>query len=365
MRVKIIGAGSIGNHLAQASRRAGWEVHVTDIDPEALKRMTEDIYPRRYGAWDPAIELHLADRAPRGGFDVIFIGTPPDSHFALALEALQEKPRLLQIEKPLGPPLIGQIKSDYERLVEAIKAAGIPVVVGYEYVLSESARKILDFILKPELGRVELLEVSFREHWSGIFAAHPWLHGPEDSYLGYSKRGGGASGEHSHAIHFWQYLAWALGLGEIAQVSAMLDMVRDRKTDYDRLCSLHVRTMSGFSGRIVQDVVTNPPKLSLRIQREGGYVEWERFSIPGEGPIAVITRGLAGEPEPVKERIKLRRPDDFYEEICHLRDLLEGRLNVALSPMCFETGAHTLKVVTAAHLSAARGGASVSLSSDI
>ncbi len=32
-------------------------------------------------------------------------------------------------------------------------------------------------------------------------AAHPWLAGPQDSYLGFWRRGGGASGEHSHAIY--------------------------------------------------------------------------------------------------------------------------------------------------------------------
>ena len=45
VRTKIIGAGSIGNHLAQASRRAGWSVEVVDTDTVALRRMKEDIYP--------------------------------------------------------------------------------------------------------------------------------------------------------------------------------------------------------------------------------------------------------------------------------------------------------------------------------
>ena len=36
--IKIIGAGSIGNHLANACRHMGWEVDMYDIDPDALKR---------------------------------------------------------------------------------------------------------------------------------------------------------------------------------------------------------------------------------------------------------------------------------------------------------------------------------------
>ena len=85
MRVKIFGAGSIGNHLSQASRRMGWEVIVVDRDPAALERMRTDIYPKRYGAWDAAIEQFASGKEPKGGFDIIFIGTPPDTHMALAL----------------------------------------------------------------------------------------------------------------------------------------------------------------------------------------------------------------------------------------------------------------------------------------
>ena len=75
--VKIHGAGSIGNHLANASRRMGWGVTLCDLDPSALKRTREEIYPARYGQWDDAIQLCTSAEAPQGGFDLIFIGTPP------------------------------------------------------------------------------------------------------------------------------------------------------------------------------------------------------------------------------------------------------------------------------------------------
>jgi predicted dehydrogenase len=83
--VKILGAGSIGNHLANASRRLGWNVTLCDKDPAALQRTKDDIYPSRYGQWDESIQLFISSEAPRGGFDLIFIGTPPDSHMDLAI----------------------------------------------------------------------------------------------------------------------------------------------------------------------------------------------------------------------------------------------------------------------------------------
>ena len=59
-RVKIYGAGSIGNHLAHACRQLGWDVVVCDVSQSALERMKSEIYPARYGAWDAAIQLSSA-----------------------------------------------------------------------------------------------------------------------------------------------------------------------------------------------------------------------------------------------------------------------------------------------------------------
>ena len=89
MKVKIFGAGSIGNHLAQASRRMGWSVDICDTDRDALVRTKNDIYPARYGGWDEQISLYEVKDAPVGGYDYIFIGTPPDSHISLATEAVK------------------------------------------------------------------------------------------------------------------------------------------------------------------------------------------------------------------------------------------------------------------------------------
>ena len=36
LKVKILGAGSIGNHLAHASRKMDWFVDICDIDSDAL-----------------------------------------------------------------------------------------------------------------------------------------------------------------------------------------------------------------------------------------------------------------------------------------------------------------------------------------
>lgn len=107
-KIKILGAASIGNHLAHVARTRGWSVDPCDIDQHALERTRTQIYPMRYGVWDENIRLFATDHAPKGGYNLVFIGTSPDVHIPLALQALTEKLRAILIEKSgCGPDLEG------------------------------------------------------------------------------------------------------------------------------------------------------------------------------------------------------------------------------------------------------------------
>ena len=166
--------------------------------------------------------------------------------------------------------------------------------------------------------------MEFREHWAGIFAAHPWLDGPKDSYLGFSKRGGGASGEHSHAINLWQHFARGVGAGEVVEVSAAMAYVREGGLDYDKLCLLNLRTESGLVGRVVQDVVTLPPRKWARIQ---GRNCW----LPADAPWVA----------------------DFIEELKHVEAVLDHADKAEVIRL--DQGLDTMLVVAAAHRSAREG----------
>ena len=96
--MKVIGAGSIGNHLAHAARKLEWKVDVYDCDTEALRRMKEEIYPQRYGSWDDKITLMSENIS--NNYDIIHIGTPPETHINLAIKSIKENPKAILIEKP-------------------------------------------------------------------------------------------------------------------------------------------------------------------------------------------------------------------------------------------------------------------------
>ncbi|MBW2479339.1 MAG: Gfo/Idh/MocA family oxidoreductase [Deltaproteobacteria bacterium] len=341
--VKIYGAGSIGNHLAHGCRSKGWPVLMCDLDQQALERTRDDIYPSRYGQWDPQIRLATPDNLPDEDFDLIIIGTPPDSHMALARSILETKPpRALLIEKPLCTPSL----QGAQEIVELQAATGTFVAVGYNHTLTQNSQRAAQILADNAIGRPLTLSARFREHWGGIFGAHPWLSGPQDTYLGFFERGGGASGEHSHAMNIWQHFAHLAGQGRITEVSAALDIVDDGTVKYDRVCLLNVKTESGFVGNIAQDVVTEPAEKSVRIQGSQGYLEWLVNVDAGNDAV----RYGDGTTEAREELIPKSRPDDFKGEIDHIAAVLDGEFS-GESPISLQRGLDTMLVVAATHIS--------------
>jgi len=342
-RVKIYGAGSIGNHLAHACRTKGWDVFMCDIDPAAMKRTQEDIYPTRYGRWDPGIRLSSPDALSNEDFDVAIIGTPPDTHMSLASEVLENRPpKVLLIEKPLCTPSLDGV----QKIVDLQKATGTFVGVAYNHTLTENSRDAAWILSQNMIGDPISISARFREHWGGIFDAHPWLTGPKDTYLGFFERGGGASGEHSHAINIWQHFAHLVGARRIVEVSATMDIVDDGVVKYDRICLVSVKTETGLVGDIAQDVVTAPAQKAARIQGASGFLEWlVNFD---EDHDAV--RHWDGKGKVREETIQKTRPDDFKGEIDHIENILDGG-DSSGSPISLERGLDTMMVITGAHAS--------------
>lgn len=342
-KASIYGAGSIGNHLAFACRNKGWDVTLCDIDREALERTKDSIYPERYGGWDKNIRLvELTEGILPEKSDVVIIGTPPDTHFGLALKILKSAPpEVMLIEKPLC-----SIDMKHAReLLELAGETGTKLLTGYNHTLTRNTLEAEALIQNNLIGNPLYLYAGFREHWKGIFKAHPWLNGPEDSYLGYSSRGGGAGGEHSHALNIWQHFSHQTGMGRIEEVSAMLDVVDDGACSYDRIFQVNVKTERGLHGHIVQDVITKPPKKMLSLQGDSGFIEWHvNFD---EGRDAVLYSGDGCKVE--KILIEKTRPDDFKGEVDHIESILDGK--IPNSPISVERGLDTMLVLAGAHLS--------------
>ena len=336
VRVLIVGAGSIGNHLSYACRQQNWQVHLYDIDPQALDRTQHDIFPSRYGEWDEEIEC-VSTLPLDESFDVVMIGTPPDSHIELALSSLKRyKPAVMLIEKPFCAP-------NEVRLPEfqtTLRALDTVAVVGYNHNLTPNTKFAERLLRRGLIGEPLSMQVQWQEHWGGIFDAHPWLSGPEESYLGFWERGGGACSEHSHGIAIWQYFSNIMGCGKVDEVTALIGMREVDGLCYDESVYMGLKSQNGLVGSVIQDVITIPAKKSVRIQGDRGFIEWYANYIPDHDAVVFCEHGSTRQ-----ERLfPKKRTDDFSPEIDHIEELLKGESFI--SPIRLELGIDCMEVIS-------------------
>jgi predicted dehydrogenase len=337
-KVKIYGAGSIGCHLAFSCRHMGMDVLVTDIDHVALERMKNDIYPARYGAWDDAIALSESD--VHGEWDLVIIGTPPNNHIDLALHVFtHDTTRALLIEKPLCPPDLSELL----RLQQVLASTETKVFIGYNHTLTKNTQQLRNLIEKENTwGCLKSANVFIKEHWKGIFAAHPWLAGPEDSYLGHVEKGGGATCEHSHGINLLQYFLHLINGERIERLSAIASWVSAENIQYDESVLINGVTNTGTVIHIQQDVITEPSIKKAFLQFENAQVQWITNKEDGLDSIVCLCDGT----DTVYD-VQTTRPDDFHPEIKHIRDVLNEGACYETSPIHIQRGIETMIVICA------------------
>ena len=350
--VKVIGAGSIGNHLAHGCRQKGWDVTIVDLSPEALERTKNTIYPDRYGALDPSITLASPSDLAGKYFDIVIVGTPPASHLAIATAELEEtSPRLLLIEKPLAHPDRETIK----QFIQKAEQSPTRVLVAYNQRHKPNTHKFLEVAASPSLGKLTGLSSHMLESWDGILKAHFWMDSEKDSYLAFSEQGGGALLEHSHALNLMLHFAKQLGQGNAVKVYATIDWVDHESGRYDRDTKLNVTLDSGLVAEVWQDLHTWPAKKEAVATFENGSVVW----IMGNSSDSVALLDANGQSRNYWDFPKTR-PDDFLGEITHLGDLLEKPEQP--SSLDLEQGLRVMEVALAAIESSATG-ATASVSS--
>ena len=342
MKIKIIGAGSIGNHMAYASRCLSFDTTVEDISYDALSRMRNDIYPSRYGKWDKRINLTISKKKDEVKYDIVVIGTPPDTHYNILKKILKGNPSAVLIEKPLCKPTNKEINFFKNHLLNY----KIKFFCGYNHTIGKAALKIRKLLQKKDVGKIISIDVDWREHWQGIFKAHPWLNGPSDTYLGFWKRGGGALSEHSHGINIWQFLANSQSVSKIYSINSNISYKKLNKSNYDDIAFINLKSSNNIMGRVVQDVVTLPVKKNARILTQNAYLEWHCERSKGFDEVLF-------KPHNKKEKIyyfKKTRADDFILELKHLKEVLENKTYIN-SPLNIKNAIETMDVIYSSHKS--------------
>lgn len=355
--VAIIGAGSIGNHLAYSCRKLGWNVDVFDTDITALNRFKSDIYPSRYGIFDEVIKLRAMSEfgvSQAGAYDVILIGTPPDTHYSVLLKALEFNPKVLMIEKPITGPDKNQI----EKLREIFhNNPQTTFLCGYNHKVN-IATKVAEQLVRDLMGRDFVsLEVDWQESWIGILKAHPWLENHNSSYLGFYKRGGGALFEHSHGLDIWLHFSRILDLGSVDAVSANASFENDESGNpqYDRSIEINLKTTRNFKGRVRQDVTTLPSKKQVEILSKLHKLVIG-FNDHVLGDFVLLTELSTGD-EVFRLSVEKSRPFDFDLEIHEISRVLNLMRNseIVVSSLSGALGLETAHIASVSMDSALSG----------
>jgi len=344
LTAKVIGAGSIGNHLTHALRTLNVEVTIVDVDKRALERTRTVTYPERYGSFDTSIKLTHPGDVGDQAFDLCVIGTPPDTHVTIASRELSVGHRALLIEKPLASPGADTLRN-FAKLVEQSPTR---VLVAYNQRLKTNTAEFLAQAKSLNLGTLTSIFGWMREDWAGILKAHPWLSDATESYLGHTSRGGGALYEHSHAVDFALFIAHALGQGRPETVEATLDTVDHDSGSYDKEAKLSITTTSGIRVTVSQDLYTWPADKSLEAVFTGGELRWEMH---GDHDSVHVT---TPDSRTVVTNFPKTRPDDFLPEMAHVIDLLTSE-DDTVSPLDFSEALHTSWALEAALTSHATG----------
>lgn len=337
-KVKIFGAGSIGNHYAFACINKKWDVTIIDIDPKALERMRYQIYPSRYGRWNKNIRLISKD--DNENYDIVMIGTPPTSHLNIATKELIKKnpPKVIHIEKPLCTPDLKGIKKILRIRKRAPKTQ---IFGGYNHSLTKNTIYAEKLIKKIKFGKVLSMQALNRENWIGIYKAHFWIKSMADTYLGYYQKGGGALCEHSHGLNIWSHFSNFLGLGKVKKVNCNMKIIEKGKVKYDETVFLNLTTNKNFLGNVYQDVITDPAQKILNIQFEKGYVNiinnfednYDAVKFSFHKKVKIV-------------KFKKSRPDDFIGLINHLQQALKSKIEKK-SPISLNRSIEIMKIINA------------------
>lgn len=338
--IKIYGAGSIGNHLAYSSSILKNNIEIVDKDPNALRRMMNNIYPSRYGKWNNKIKLTLLENDKNFTHDYYFIGTPPDSRYLILKKILNSKtkPIGILIEKPITIASTKHIK-DLKKIIGLLNKRKIMVFCGYNHSVSLSFINFVKLIKILKTNKVLSIESNWNETTKGILEAHSWLKNIYSSYLGNKNKGGGSLHEHSHGLHLFIYITYLLNLNLIGRKKSIQILKKNGLKKHDFISNLQIYSQDNIFYKINTDFYTSPAQKNIKIQYENQRIELHFSTLKNQDEIHFYKNGNFD-----KKIFKKTRKDDFTMEIKHILDI-KNTTQYNQSPLNYKFGLNVVEFI--------------------
>jgi len=143
--VAVVGCGYWGSkHVRVLHATDGVEeVVVVDSREDRVRNLARSY---KSAPWYTALGPALAE------VDAVVVATPPSTHVAVALQAIEAGKHVL-VEKPLAPTAAGA-----RRLGCAASAAGVILMVGHTFEYNPAVRKLRELVQHGELGEVYYID---------------------------------------------------------------------------------------------------------------------------------------------------------------------------------------------------------------
>lgn len=160
----VVGAGG-GGRLSLKALVASPRfkpIGVADISAEARRKIAETFPDLRTFA----SHSEMFEECPA---DVVCVSTYAPSHLPITLDALKRPLTGLLVEKPLA-----DTAASGQRLLDAIKESGLPVVVPHGLLVAPHVMEIIGRVHNGEIGDLQLVEIQCRR-WDILNAGIHWL----------------------------------------------------------------------------------------------------------------------------------------------------------------------------------------------
>jgi predicted dehydrogenase len=145
LRIAVVGCGYWGSKHARVLHAADGVDQVILVDGRA-ERLQSLARSYKSSSCFPALRPALP------GVDAVVVATPPSTHVAVALEAIEAGKHVL-VEKPLAPTTAGA-----RRLMSAASEAGVTLMVGHTFEYNPAVRKLRDLVRSQELGELYYID---------------------------------------------------------------------------------------------------------------------------------------------------------------------------------------------------------------
>ena len=319
MKIAVIGLGSIGRRHLGNFHAIGVETLQAYDATETQRHAAEAQFP--YARITPTLEAALDDAAG------VVVCTPPSSHLEIARLAAARGAHLM-IEKPLAGSSEG-----LDDLFRSCDARGLKVLTAYNWRYWPPMQFAERLLREGRIGAVRAGRTEYAYHLSTRYPGADYRR----FYMADVKQGGGCLLDESHAIDYMRWL-----LGEVVEVSAVVERVSSLEISTDDLADLTVRFASGAIGSIHMNLFAWNVHSHLEIMGEDGVIQWRRF----ENEIRVF--------DPKANRWEIypfggQLNDMYVEEARHFLACVRGEA----SPRCDGwDGLKTMRVIDAARRAA-------------